>query len=46
MAENNNSLEMDNTDTGFILLEKHVSSTPRVAENKMRTAKYSKRDQF
>ena len=35
MAENNNSIEMDNTDTESILLGKHVSSTPRVAENKI-----------
>ena len=35
MAENNNSLEMDNTDTESILLERHVSSTPKIGENKI-----------
>ena len=35
MAENNNSMEMDNTETESILLERHVSSTPKAVENKI-----------
>ena len=35
MAENNNSMEMENTETESILLERHISSTPKVVENKI-----------
>ena len=35
MAESNNSLEMDNTETESILLERHASSTPKIVENKI-----------
>ena len=35
MAENNNSMEMENTETESILLERHISSTPKIVENKI-----------
>ena len=35
MAENNNSMEMDNTETESMLLERHASSTPKIVENKI-----------
>ena len=35
MAENNNSMEIENTETESILLERHISSTPKIVENKI-----------